>query len=93
MKLPSFSVEKFLGNASDAFEECSSLAEALHTYGSVIVKDSRIDELENESYLDLMERYFAQPKEEKLNDARAELHYQVVEKSTCLLRIIKSLSR
>ncbi|KAK4525484.1 hypothetical protein GAYE_SCF13G3392 [Galdieria yellowstonensis] len=77
MKLPSFSVEKFLGNASDAFEECSSLAEALHTYGSVIVKDSRIDELENESYLDLMERYFAQPKEEKLNDARAELHYQV----------------
>ncbi|KAI7836680.1 hypothetical protein COHA_009456 [Chlorella ohadii] len=52
--------------------------------------DPRVDTRDNEGFLDLMERYFAQPLEEKMADVRPELAYQVgatpegVEKPRCL---------
>lgn len=36
-------------------------ADALITYGALVVKDSRVSESDNETFLDLMEDYFAQP--------------------------------
>ncbi|GJQ15470.1 hypothetical protein GpartN1_g7261.t1 [Galdieria partita] len=77
MKLPVFSLDKFLENSGNRFDDCSSLADAFHTYGAVVIRDGRLDERENEKYLDLMERYFEQPRELKMNDSRVELHYQV----------------
>ena len=32
-------------------------------YGALVVKDSRVSETDNETFLDLMEDYFAQPVE------------------------------
>lgn len=32
-------------------------------YGALVVKDSRVSESDNESFLNLMEDYFAQPQD------------------------------
>ncbi len=56
---------------------CQQLAASLQAPGCVIVRDPRIDERDNERFLDVMERYFSQPVATKLIDARPELHYQV----------------
>lgn len=47
-------------NNEEAFqEECAKLAEVLHLYGAAAVKDPRVDEEYNDTFLDMMERYFA----------------------------------
>lgn len=42
-----------------------------------MVRDSRVNSADNETFLNLMERYFEQPEEVKLADARPQFHYQV----------------
>mmetsp|Transcript_13372 Transcript_13372/g.22761 ORF Transcript_13372/g.22761 Transcript_13372/m.22761 type:complete len:84 (-) Transcript_13372:914-1165(-) len=39
-------------------ELCKSVADSLHRYGILIVKDPRVDEKDNDDYIDMMERYF-----------------------------------
>lgn len=46
--------------------------------GALIVRDSRATEQANETYLDMLEDYFAQPTERLAEDLRPELGYQVV---------------
>ena len=46
--------------------------------GALIVRDSRATEEANETYLDMLEDYFAQPTERLREDLRPELGYQVV---------------
>ena len=57
--VPVIDVAAFLNKdpETSAFE-CRKVAESLHKYGILIIKDPRIDEQDNEDYLDLMERYF-----------------------------------
>lgn len=65
------------------------IVETLHKTGILIVRDPLIDTYENDKFIDLMEKYYEQPYDVKMLDARPELSYQVgvtpekVEKSTC----------
>ena len=51
-------------------------AEALIQYGALVVKDSRVSEEDNATFLDLLEDYFAQDNETLLKDTRPEFGYQ-----------------
>ncbi|KAH8080830.1 hypothetical protein HD553DRAFT_316423 [Filobasidium floriforme] len=57
--------------------ECKKAAESLILTGALIVRDSRATEQANETYLDMLEDYFAQEKETLEEDLRPELGYQV----------------
>jgi hypothetical protein len=58
-------------------ESCLQAAEALIVYGALVLRDSRVSERDNTTFLDLMEDYFAQPQPDLLKDQRPELSYQV----------------
>jgi len=77
-------------------------ANALITYGALVLHDSRVFEEDNSTFLDLMEDYFNQPEAELKKDERPELSYQIgvtlenTEKPKCAvdepcLRIIERL--
>lgn len=77
-------------------------AEALIEHGALILHDSRVNEEDNNRFLDLLEDYFAQPEAELKKDEHPELGYQVgvtlenTEKPKCAvdepcLRIIERL--
>ncbi len=55
--------------------ECQKVAHALHNYGVCIVKDSRVDEKDNTTFLNMMEKYFENSDGKR--DARPEHSYQV----------------
>lgn len=63
--------------AKAAAAEAARVAESLHLYGLLIVRDPRANEKDNDVFLNMLERYFEQPEEEKNVDVRKELHYQV----------------
>ncbi|KAG8893361.1 hypothetical protein FRC01_013648, partial [Tulasnella sp. 417] len=63
--------------SAQAQEECKKAADALITYGALVVKDSRVSESDNETFLDLMEDYFAQSNDLLKKDERPEFSYQV----------------
>jgi hypothetical protein len=52
-------------------------ANALITYGALILHDSRVEEDDNIKFLDLLEDYFSQSKELLKRDERPELAYQI----------------
>ena len=56
---------------------CRDIAACLQQTGCLIVRDPRVGTEQSNSFLDMMERYFCQPKELKLPDVYPELHYQV----------------
>lgn len=60
-----------------AIAECNKAAEALKTYGALVVRDPRANNDDNEAFLDLMEDYFAQSDEAIAKDVRPEYGYQV----------------
>lgn len=77
-------------------------ADALITFGALIVQDSRISEDDNNTFLDLLEDYFNQPIDALKADERPELGFQVgvtlenTEKPKCAvdepcLRVIERL--
>lgn len=56
---------------------CEKLASCLRDTGCIIVRDPRVGTADSEGFLDLMEQYFGQTHEAKMNDARPEVFYQV----------------
>lgn len=56
---------------------CERLANCMRDTGCVVVRDPRVSIDDNDRFLDLMERYFSQPKSQKRQQTRPELHYQV----------------
>ena len=72
-------MEVFLKDGKNS-PECKTLAESLIKFGAVLVRDPRVKASDADEFLDMMERYFEQPSEEKMLDARPELYYQVREK-------------
>merc|ERR1712000_44664 len=80
MNLPIIDLDLFLSQpaTSDAVRaECKRAAEALITYGACILHDSRVHASHNDTFLDLLEDYFAQPEEALRKDERPELSYQI----------------
>ncbi|KAJ9119684.1 hypothetical protein QFC22_003394 [Naganishia vaughanmartiniae] len=60
-----------------ALAECRKVAESLISTGALIVKDTRADQSANDTFLDLLESYFAQDQKALEKDLRPELGYQV----------------
>jgi len=58
-------------------EACASIAACLTRTGCVLVRDPRAGAADAAGFLDLLERYFAQPASTKAADVRPDLHYQV----------------
>ena len=56
-------------------KNCKEVADALEKYGCLVVKDPRVDQGKNDTFLSMMERYFEQS--DGILDARPELHYQI----------------
>ncbi|KAL4062985.1 hypothetical protein V8B97DRAFT_1877190 [Scleroderma yunnanense] len=90
--LPVIDVDVFLSADETSLqfqEECKNAANALITYGALLLHDSRVSEDDNDAFLDLMEDYFAQPLIDLQRDERPELFYQVgvtlenIEKPKC----------
>lgn len=85
--IPVIDLEQYMNSelgASDpaVLELCKTVAENLHKYGILIVKDPRVDEKDNDEYIDLMEQYFEARGNQlysggTLDDAKPEHHYQV----------------
>lgn len=106
MDLPVIDLDVFLNQARDSPEvkaECRKAADALITYGALVLHDSRVSEEDNNTFLDLLEDYFAQPEEHLKRDERPELSYQIgvtlenTEKPKCAvdepcLRVIERLA-
>ncbi|KAF1334751.1 Isopenicillin n synthase-like, partial [Globisporangium splendens] len=55
--------------------ECAKAAESLHKYGVLCLRDERAADSDNDTFLDMMERYFETT--DFVTDARPDLHYQV----------------
>ncbi|KAJ3725564.1 hypothetical protein DFJ43DRAFT_1089123 [Lentinula guzmanii] len=105
MDLPIIDLDLFLSQPQDSpavQDECKKAADALITFGALILRDSRVSESDNSIFLDLLEDYFAQPPSDIKKDERPELSYQVgvtlenTEKPKCAadepcLRIIERL--
>ncbi|KAJ9085166.1 hypothetical protein DSO57_1016503 [Entomophthora muscae] len=79
IEFPVIDLEIFLKDpeTAPAQLECKKVADSLINYGVLVVRDSRATEDYNSQFIDMMERYFEQPYEEKLKDARPQFHYQV----------------
>lgn len=58
------------GATGDA-DSCRKLADALHRFGIVLVRDPRVSEVDNDLFLDQMETYYAQS--DGVKDARPEV--------------------
>lgn len=80
MHLPIIDLDVFLNQPADSpavAAECQKAAEALITYGALVLHDSRVSAHDNDTFLDLLEDYFAQPQEALQRDERPELSYQI----------------
>ncbi|KAF8324059.1 Clavaminate synthase-like protein [Clavulina sp. PMI_390] len=77
--LPIVDLDVFLQNPNspEAKQEAQNAADALIWYGALVVKDSRVEEADNEQFLDLLEDYFNLPQEELKLDERPEVGFQV----------------
>jgi len=104
MDLPIIDLDVFLREPASAAAqaECKKAADALVTYGALVLRDSRVSESDNTTFLDLLEDYFAQPRDALKHDERPELAYQIgvtledTEKPKCAvdepcLRVIQRL--
>ncbi|KAL2150495.1 hypothetical protein VTH82DRAFT_7058 [Thermothelomyces myriococcoides] len=106
MDLPIIDLDVFLHQPRDSpavQAECAKAADALITYGALVLHDSRVSEKDNDTFLDLLEDYFAQPEADLKKDERPELAYQIgvtlenTEKPKCAvdepcLRVIERLA-
>lgn len=79
ISLPVIDLDEFRidPTSETAMQQCNKLAEAIKTFGAFAVRDSRVTEIQNAEFLDLMEDYFEQPTSVKMQDVRAGLSYQV----------------
>jgi isopenicillin N synthase-like dioxygenase len=64
-------------NSQKSIEECKRLATTLKNTSCVIIKDPRVSEDDNNTFLSMMEKYYSQPLEQKMRDVHPELSYQL----------------
>jgi len=78
--LPVINLDAWLHDSGDAAGKdalCKQVAELLKETGCLVVRDPRVDTNDNDTFLDMMERYYERGAEEKLAETRPELSYQV----------------
>jgi len=64
-------------HSEESKKECKRVADIFSRMGALTVRDPRVTEDDNTHFLDMMERYYGQPLEQKMKDAREEFAYQV----------------
>ncbi len=72
-------VTEFLRDKSspNALEACKRAAETLKSTSCLIIKDPRVTEDHNNTFLSMMEKYYELPTEKKMKDVRQEMSYQL----------------
>eukprot|EP00456_Euglypha_rotunda_P094047 TRINITY_DN9956_c0_g1_i9.p1 TRINITY_DN9956_c0_g1~~TRINITY_DN9956_c0_g1_i9.p1 ORF type:complete len:151 (+),score=26.12 TRINITY_DN9956_c0_g1_i9:23-475(+) len=60
-----------------ASKDCKLVAQLLHKYGILIIRDPRVHQRDNDIFLDTMEKYYERSDEDKAPDVRKELFYQI----------------
>jgi hypothetical protein len=73
IELPVIDIQKFKETGDKAL--CDQVAECLHKYGVLCLRDNRATEENNAQFIDMMERYFEAT--DFVQDARPDLHFQV----------------
>lgn len=58
IKVPIIDVKAFLTESPSAKSDCKQVAEALHKYGCLVIKDPRVNQAQNDKFLDTLEKYF-----------------------------------
>lgn len=80
--VPVIDVRAFLEkDPAKMLEQCKLVAQSLHEFGILIWRDPRVDEKDNEDYIDMMEEYFELEGRkhyngEKLKDCKPEHNFQ-----------------
>jgi isopenicillin N synthase-like dioxygenase len=81
--LPVIDLEQYMGKddqSHEVKEVCKIVADCLHKFGILIIRDPRAQQKDNAEYIDLMEKYFESRGEmlyagQKLEDEKPEYHY------------------
>lgn len=58
ISVPIVDVKNFLSGSGNYAQDCKAVAESLHKYGCLIIKDPRVNVAQNNNFLDLMEQFF-----------------------------------
>ena len=80
--IPTVDVKMFLEREEGFHEECKKVAETLHNFGVIIIRDPRVNEADNDEYCEMVENYFGIRGEElyktkQVKDMFPEKHFQV----------------
>lgn len=72
-------IAPFINNPSspEGLDACQKVLSALKTTSCLVVRDPRVCETDNVAFLNMVERYFSQPREELEKDVRPDLSYQL----------------
>ena len=76
-KYPVVDLSSYLNGEKRAFEDCKIVADLLYKFGFLCVKDPRVNHTYNDTFIDMMEKYYNQSDEIKAKDIRKEVAYQV----------------
>ncbi|UJR17336.1 hypothetical protein I4U23_004231 [Adineta vaga] len=83
---PIIDLSVYLNDPKNASTDCNMVADLLHKYGFLCVKDPRVDDIHNKRFIDMLEKYYEQSDEEKAKDIHDEVFYQVGLTSTYIER-------
>lgn len=77
--LPPVDLQPYLSDPSSpaALAACETLADTLVATSALVVRDPRVPAGLNDRFIDLLERYYAQPRAATAADERPEVHFQV----------------
>lgn len=77
--LPPIDLQPYLSDPSSpaALAACATLADTLVATSALVVRDPRVPAGLNDRFIDLLERYYAQPRAATAADERPEVHFQV----------------
>ena len=65
--VPIIDASKLLSNSPAMIQECKKAVEIMHKTGIMILRDPRVNDQENEQFLDLMEKYY---------ESRSSMYYK-----------------
>lgn len=74
-------------NCEGRTDDCQRLADALHRFGIVLVRDPRVSEVDNDKFLDQMETYYE--RSDGVKDARPEVIHLKLKSYSLILEIIE----
>ena len=82
LQLPVIDAAALLSKSPRMVDECRKAVDCMHKTGVMVLRDPRVDDRENEEFLDMMERYYAQSSQKYyqdglLPDARPSAGYNV----------------